>query len=40
MISVGVYLDMVDYLEILQQIKGKYEHIKLISKLGTCGQKL
>ena len=40
MISVGVYLDMVDYVNILQQIKGKYDHIKLINQLGICGQEL
>jgi len=40
MISVGVYLDMVDYVDILTKIKGKYDHIKLVSQLGVCGAEL
>lgn len=39
-ISVATAIDMVDYLELLQAIKGKYDHVKLISSLSTYGYKL
>jgi len=37
---VVVFMDMVDYLQLLKDIKGKYDHVKLMRELASYGQEL